>query len=71
MKINARNVVVAFLVIMSLTSYVFLSNIEVSEPTPLDRTELDAQYEAEAHVALPDLTLIQRIIETATRALTL
>lgn len=72
MKINTKNVIIAFLVIMSLTSYIFLSNIEVNDPTPLNESELLEQYgQPEANVYLPDVTLLTKALDVLRRAATL
>jgi len=71
MKINTKNVVVAFLLIMSLTSYIFLSNVKVNEPTPLNQTELQEEYldnaEIPANITMPDLGILERFIDVMTK----
>ncbi len=75
MKINTRNVVTAFLLIMSLTSYIFLSNVEVNEPAPLNHSELQKQYNEEAaeetQIFLPDFALIQKVMVLVQKGMSL
>lgn len=71
MKINTKNVIIAFLLIMSLTSYIFLSNVKVNEPTPLNQTELQKEYldnaEIPTKITMPDLVILQRVIDLLTK----
>ena len=73
MKINTKNVVLAFLLIMSLTSYIFLSNVEVNEPTPLNQTELQEEYlenaELPRDITMPDLNILERTIDILTKVI--
>lgn len=75
MKINTKNVVVAFLLIMSFTSYIFLSNIEVNEPEPLNHSELQKQYNEEAatenDIFLPDFALVKKVLGLLQKGMTL
>lgn len=74
MKINTKNVIIAFLVIMSLTSYVFLSNIQVNEPTPVNQTEIQEDYMDNAQlpttITMPDLSILQRVIDIFSKTIT-
>ena len=73
MKINTKNIVLAFLLIMSLTSYIFLSNVEVNEPTPLNQTELQEEYlenaEIPRDITMPDLNILERTIDILTKVI--
>lgn len=73
MKINTKNVILAFLLIMSLTSYIFLSNVEVNEPNPLNQTELQEEYldnaEIPATLTMPDLDILERLISVLTKVI--
>jgi len=73
MKINTKNVIVAFLLIMSLTSYIFLSNVKVNEPTPLNQTELQEEYldnaEIPTNLTMPDLGILERTIDVLTKVI--
>ena len=73
MKINTKNVIVAFLLIMSLTSYIFLSNVEVNEPAPLNQTELQEDYlenaEVPTSITMPDLSILERTIDVLTKVI--
>lgn len=73
MKINTKNIIVAFLLIMSLTSYIFLSNVEVNEPAPLNQTELQEEYldnaEMPANITMPDLGILERTIDVLTKVI--
>lgn len=73
MKINTKNVILAFLLIMSLTSYIFLSNVEVNEPTPINQTELQEEYldnaEIPATLTMPDLDILERVIDVLTKVI--
>jgi len=72
MKINTKNVIIAFLVIMSLTSYVFLSNIQVNEPSPVKQTEIQEAYPDNAQIpstiTMPDLSILQRVLNILSQA---
>ncbi len=73
MKINTKNVILAFLLIMSLTSYIFLSNVKVNEPTPVNQTELQEEYldnaEIPATLTMPDLDILERAIDVLTKVI--
>ncbi|MGK0364288.1 MAG: hypothetical protein ACI85O_001345 [Saprospiraceae bacterium] len=73
MKINTKNVIVAFLLIMSLTSYIFLSNVKVNEPSPLNQTELQEEYldnaEIPTNLTMPDLGILERVLDVLTKVI--
>ena len=58
---------------MSLTSYIFLSNVEVNEPSPLNQTELQEEYldnaEMPTTITMPDLGILERVLDIITKVI--
>ena len=58
---------------MSLTSYIFLSNVEVNEPNTVNQTELQEEYLKNAKIpataTLPDLDILKHAIDALTKVI--
>ena len=73
-KVNARTVFVALLIVASFCSYIYLNTVEVEAPSPAASTEIEIEELDEVdgtpkEVVLPDVQLLQKIIESGKRLL--
>ena len=63
-KVNLRSIMMAFVVIASLSSYVFLSTVSVDH---IDQASIEASdYESqdnETEVLMPDVELVKKVVQ--------
>lgn len=63
-KVNLRSIMMAFVVIASLSSYVFLSTVSVDT---IDQASIEANdYESqdnETEVLMPDVELVKKVVQ--------
>ena len=72
-KLSTRSVLLALLVIVSLSSYIYLNTVSVDAPTsnPSSNTEqpasLDDLDQEDGQLVLPDVRLLKKVMETGKR----
>ncbi|MEL7119515.1 MAG: hypothetical protein AAFO07_08745 [Bacteroidota bacterium] len=70
MKKSKTNVLVAFVILASLSSYLFLyqvgSNIVSNQPAQQAKEELELEA-ADSKMSLPDVQMVKKVLETGRR----
>ena len=73
-KMTTRTVIAVMLIVASLCSYIYLNTMEVATPMgatteQLDEQELNDMDGTPKEVALPDVEILERILESGKRLL--